>query len=174
MKKYIHNIHKGTLEPEEFFNKWFENIDEMNEELEDANKESKLTKGEKRKLVEVLDDNIANNPAFVTPDWERRVNDYIEYYEVTEQKEGPQSLDAIMQSKLPSWEYAALEKARRISQLEKELEYTEEEISMIKQTFSPQTSSVTLTSAFSSLYGPSLFGDIEEEDEDDGTESEDN
>ena len=162
------------LEPKEFYNTWFENIESMDEEMQDASKESKLTKEEKRKLVNVLDDNIENNPAFVTPDWAERVSNYIEYYKDEEQKEGPQNLDEIMKSKLPKWEYEALEKARRISQLEKELEYTEEEISMIKQTFSPQTSSVTLTSAFSSLYGPSLFGDLEEEDEDDGTESEDN
>ena len=183
-----------TLEPEEFYNKWFENIDEMNEELEEANKESKLTKAEKRKLVDVLDDNITknptpncgcgqtpcitygtlNNPAFVTSDWEQRVQNYIGYYEDGLLKEGPMNIDAVMRSKFPQWEYEALEKARKLSALEEELQYTEEEISMIKQSFSPQTSSVTLTSAFSSLYGPSLFGDIEEEDEDDGTESEDN
>jgi len=163
-----------TLEPEEFYNKWFENLEDIDEELKDTSKESKLTKEEKRKLVKVLDDNIENNPAFVTPDWETKVNDYIEYYDVMAQTEGPQNLDSIIKSKLPRWEYEALEKARKISQLEQELQYTEEEISMIKQSFSPQTSSVTLTSAFSSLYGPSLFGDIEEEDEDDETDAEDN
>ena len=161
------------LEPEEFFNKWFENIDAMDNEIKDASKESKLTKAEKRKLVQVLDNNVANNPAFVTPDWEQRIDAYETYYDEIQQKEGPANIDAIIQSKYPTWEYEALEKARKLREAEKELGYTEDEINMIKQSFSPQTSSVTLTSAFSSLYGPSLFGDLEEEDDDDGTESED-
>ena len=95
------------------------------------------------------------------------------FYNETQQKEGPANVDAIIQSKYPTWEYEALEKARKLRQMERELGYTDDEINMIKQSFSPQTSSVTLTSAFSSLYGPSLFGDLEEEDDDDGTESED-
>ena len=161
------------LEPEEFFNKWYENIDQMDIDVKDASKESALTKAEKRKLLEVLDDNIANNPAFVTPDWEQRIDAYEMYYNEIQQKEGPANIDAIIQSKYPAWEYQALEKARKLRQMERELGYTDDEINMIKQSFSPQTSSVTLTSAFSSLYGPSLFGDLEEEDDDDGTESED-
>ena len=161
------------LEPEEFYNKWIYNIDEMESEIKDASKVSSLTKDEKRRLVKVLDDNIANNPAFVTPDWESRIDAYEMYYNETKQKEGPANVDAIIQSKYPTWEYQALEKARKLREMERELGYTDDEISMIKQSFSPQTSSVTLTSAFSSLYGPSLFGDLEEDD-DDGTESEDN
>ena len=145
----------------------------MDTDVKDASKESALTKAEKRKLLEVLDDNIANNPAFVTPDWEQRIDAYEMYYNEIQQKEGPANIDAIIQSKYPTWEYQALEKARKLRQMERELGYTEDEINMIKQSFSPQTSSVTLTSAFSSLYGPSLFGDLEEEDDDDGTESED-
>ena len=145
----------------------------MDTDVKDASKESALTKAEKRKLLEVLDDNIANNPAFVTPDWEQRIDAYEMYYNEIQEKEGPANIDAIIQSKYPAWEYQALEKARKLRQMERELGYTDDEINMIKQSFSPQTSSVTLTSAFSSLYGPSLFGDLEEEDDDDGTESED-
>ena len=136
-------------------------------------KELEELSAEKRKLVQVLDNNVANNPAFVTPDWEQRIDAYETYYDEIQQKEGPANIDAIIQSKYPTWEYEALEKARKLREAEKELGYTEDEINMIKQSFSPQTSSVTLTSAFSSLYGPSLFGDLEEEDDDDGTESED-
>ena len=76
-------------------------------------------------------------------------------------------LDKQMRTKYPAWEYSALEKARRLREAEIELGYTEDEISMIKQSFSPQTSSVSLSSAFSSLFGPSLHGELEEEEEDD-------
>ena len=86
------------LEATKFFNKWHDALDSWDEEYEKSGKVSNYQE-EKRKLVKVLEHDIANNPAlncgcgqspcitygtinnpqFVTPEWEDRVDVYIDY-----------------------------------------------------------------------------------------------
>jgi len=161
------------LEAEEFYNKWFENLDEISEEFAQTGKESKLTKDEKRKLVKLLEEEVVNNPAFVSGDWEDRIDAFEQELNrrgVNYNEDSLSTVDVEMQSLYPEWEYNALEKARQLRLAEEEHGYSDEELAMIRLSYSPQTLSVSLESAFIGLYGPSLIGEYEEEvEDDDGT-----
>jgi hypothetical protein len=169
-----------TMEPTKFFNKWFENIDTMDEELKGSTKLSKLPKTEKRKLVGALGESIARNPEYVTGTWENMVAQYIETRMEREKEnetypvELQRDIDQQMKTEVQEWEFDALEKARLMGLAEAIHTYTDSEREMIRKTYPPERLSDSLSSAFTPLYGPSLGGEyIEEEEVDDGTEPDD-
>jgi len=164
---------------DEYFKKWFEMIDESGAVLKDVSKKKGLPKDEKKILAEVLEEEIMNNPQYITSLWDERIEGFVAEYEeaLREYEAGIASHpDDRLRTKYPEWEFNALQKARMLLIAEEEYGYTPSEISAIQSGYQPKGISPSLTSAFSDLYGPGLrFDDLDdEEDEFDGTNAEDN
>ena len=158
---------------DDYYKKWFEQIEESKEELKSVSTKKSLPKDEKKVLAEILSDEIMENPQFVNESWDDEIDIYIERYnqyaEAYKQgNSGPPEL--VLRTTYPEWEYNALEKARLLKLAEEEYSYTEEEISAIQDSHPPKVISPSLTSAFSDLYGPGLrFDDIDDDDSEEGT-----
>jgi len=159
---------------EAYFNKWFKDIEDSEEVLKAVSRYLTLPKEEKQVLAETLADEIAENPPPVTKSWDDELQVYIEAHRRLSEDymngKGPPP-ELILKTKYADWEYKILEKGRLLQEAEEKHSYNEEDIRMITESYPPQAVGPSLTSAFADLYGPGLrFDEIDEEDEEDGTE----
>lgn len=168
-----------SKDPDKFYEQWYQDIEESGEILKAVSSKKGLPKDEKKVLAEVLADEILENPQFVTNSWDTTLENFKARYDavMNEYMNGISAHpDIVLRTKYPEWEFNALQKARLLSLAEDEYSYTEEEVRAIQSGYPPKAISPSLTSAFSDLYGPGLrFDDLDDEEDDfDGTESEDN
>lgn len=159
---------------DKYFNKWFEDIEDSEEVLKSVSRYLTLPKAEKEILANTLSEEIANNPPTVTNSWDSELEVYIEAHrrllEDHLNGKGPPP-ELVLKTKYTDWEYKVLEKGRLLNEAEQQYSYNEEDIRMITESYPQEAVGPSLKSAFADLYGPGLrFDEIEEEDDEDGTE----